>query len=102
MEMINNRCDFKNYDGENSEFIAYEDITGYLILDVKLSKNFRRKSRFVADGNLVETSESITYSTVILRDFIRILLLAAALNDLDIMGSDVQNAFLLAENLERH
>ena len=96
MEMINNRCDFKNYDGENSEVIAYEDITGYLILDVKLSKNFRRKARFIAVGHQVETPASIKDSTVVSRDSIRILMLAAALNDLDVMGADVQNAFLSA------
>jgi len=31
-----------------------------------------------------------------------ILLLIAALNDLEIMGRDVQNAFLSADNLEKH
>ena len=69
---------------------------------MKLSENFRRKARFVADGNLVETPASITYSTVVLRDSVRILLLVAALNDLKTMGADVQNDFLSAEYLENH
>ena len=97
--MINNRCAIENYEGNTSELVAYEEITGHLIFDVKLSKIFRRKARVVADGHLVETPVSITYSTVVLRDSVRILLLAAALNDLDVMGADIQNALLSADNL---
>ena len=73
-----------------------------MILDVKLSENLRRKARFVADGHLVETPASITYSTVVSRDSVRILLMTAALNGLEVMGCDVQNAFLSAKNLEKH
>ena len=36
------------------------------------------------------------------RDSVRTLLLVAALDDLDILGCDVQNAFLSADNLEKH
>ena len=100
--MTNNRCDFEHYEGNTSELVAYKDITGPLIFDVKLSENFRRKSRFVADGHLVDTPASITYITVISRDSVRILLLAADFNDLDVMGADVQNTFLSADNLEKH
>ena len=69
---------------------------------MKISENFRRNSRFVSDGHLVETPASITYSTAVSIDSVRILLLAAALNDLDVIGADVQNAFLSAHNLEKH
>ena len=71
----------------------------HLIFDVKLSENFRRKARFTADGYLVETPASITYSTVVSRYSVRILLLAAALNELDVMLADVQNTSLSADNL---
>ena len=101
MEMKNNRVAFETYDGNPNELVGYEEITGHLIFDVKLSENFRRKARFVADGHLVETPASITYSTVVSRDSVRILLMIAALNGLEVMGSDVQNAFLSAKNLEK-
>ena len=77
-------------------------ISAHLIFDVKLSENFRKKARFIADGHLVETPASITYSTVVSRDSVRLILLVASLNDLDVMGCDVQNAFLSADNLEKH
>ena len=102
MEMKNCRVAFEAYDGDIKDLSGYEEISGHLIFDVKLSENFRRKARFVADGHLVETPASITYSTVVSRDSVRILLLVAALNDLEVMGCDVQNAFLSADNLEKH
>ena len=43
----------------------------------------------MADGHLVETPASVTYSTVVYRDSVRILLLAAALNGLEVKGADV-------------
>ena len=75
------------------DLLDYKQISGHLIFDVKLSENFRRKARFVADGHLVETPASVTYSiTVVSRDSVRILvLLAAALNGLEVKGADVQN-----------
>ena len=102
LEMKNNRTAFEEYDGQVEDLVAYEQISGHLIFDVKLSENFRRKARFVADGHLVETPASVTYSTVVSRDSVRILLLVAALNGLDVKGADVQNAFISAKNLEKH
>ena len=61
MEMTNNMCAFKKYEGNTSELVSYKEITGQLIFDVKLSENFRRKARFVDDGHLVEIPASITY-----------------------------------------
>ena len=101
-EMTNNRVAFQTYDGNPDDLVGYEEITGHLIFDVKLAENFRRKARFVADGHRVETPASITYSTVVSRDSVRILLMIAAFNGLDIQGCDVQNAFLSADNLEKH
>ena len=101
-EMTNNRIAFERYDGDVKDLIGYEQISGHLIFDVKLSENYRRKARFVADGHRVETPASVTYSTVVSRDSVRILLMIAALNDLDVQGCDVQNAFLNANNLEKH
>jgi hypothetical protein len=44
---------------------------------------------------------SHSYSTVVSRDSVRILLTVAALNELEILGDDVQNAFLTAPNKEK-
>ena len=53
MEMTNNWVDFEHYEGNTSDMVAYEEITGHFIFDVKMSENLRINSRFVADGHLV-------------------------------------------------
>ena len=68
LEMKNSRVAFEEYDGKIEDLVAYEQISGHLIFDVKLSENFQRKSIFVANGHLVETPSSVTYSTVVSRD----------------------------------
>lgn len=63
------------------------------MVDVKLGENFRRKARYCADRHKTGAQASVTYSsTVVSRDSVRILLLIAALNELDILGADAQNA----------
>ena len=102
LEMKNSRVAFEEYDSMIEDLVAYEQISGHLIFDVKLSENFQRKPIFMADGHLVETPASVTYSTVVSRDSVRILLLAAALNGLEVKGADVQNAFLSASPSYSH
>ena len=71
------------YDGNPSDLVGYQRITGHVIFDIKLGENFRRKARLVADDHKTSTPSSITYSTVVSRGSVRIILLVAALNDLD-------------------
>lgn len=100
-EMTNNRVAFEEYNGDIKKLIGYKPITGHLVFDVKLGENFRRKARFVADGHKTTAPSSLRYSTVVSRDSVRILLMIAALNDLDVQSADIQNAFLTAPNLEK-
>ena len=72
-----------------------------MIFDIKLGEGFRRKARWVADGHKTDAPTAVTYSTVVSRDSVRILLLIAALNDLDVQGADIQNAYLTAPNKEK-
>lgn len=66
-----------------------------------MSENFRRKARFVADGHKTDTPPSVTYSTVVARDSVRICLTLAALNDLNILAGDIENAYLSAPCREK-
>ena len=61
----------------------YSKITGHLVFDIKIGEGFRRKARFVANGHKTEDPNVVTYSTVVSRDSVRIMLLVAALNNLD-------------------
>jgi hypothetical protein len=73
-----------------------------MVFDVKLGENYRHKARLVADGHKTDApAPTITYSSVVSRDSVRIALAIAALNDLDVFACDIQNAFLTAPCRER-
>ena len=48
----------------------------------------------VAGGHTTYTTSSITYSPVVSRDYVRIALTIAVLNDLKVLGCDIQKAYL--------
>jgi len=70
-----------------------------MIFDIKC--DFTRKARFVAGGHWTDAPDSITYSSVVMRDSVRMGFLLAALNDLDILAADVGNAYLQAPAREK-
>jgi hypothetical protein len=65
-----------------------------MVFDIKL--DLTRKARFVAGGHMTDAPTSITYSSVVGRDSVRIAFLLAALNDVDLLACDVSNAYLNA------
>jgi hypothetical protein len=71
----------------------------HMIFDVKM--DFTRKARFVAGGHMTDPPSTITYSSVVARDSVRLAFLLAALNDLEILGGDIGNAYLQAETKEK-
>jgi hypothetical protein len=101
-EMKNVRPAFEVWEKPISELPpGYQKITGHMVFDVKMGENFRRKARFVADGHKTKTPAALCYSSVVSRDSVRIALTIAALNDLDILACDIQNAYLTADCRER-
>jgi hypothetical protein len=80
--------------GEATGYIGFQEITCHLIWDVKM--DFTRKYKMVANGAMTEAPASLTYSSVVSRDSVRLAFLIAELNDLDIMACDVGNAYLNA------
>ena len=55
-----------------------------------------RKARWVLDGHLTADVDYLTYAGVVSRESIRIALTYAALNDLDVWGADIRNAYIQA------
>ena len=101
-EMKNVRIAFEAFEGEATDIApGYQEIRCHMIFDVKMGENFRRKARMVADGHRTETPTSITYSSVVSRDSVRIALTIAALNGLDVLSCDIQNAYLTAPCREK-
>jgi Reverse transcriptase (RNA-dependent DNA polymerase) len=78
---------------------GYSKVELMMIFDVKM--DFTRKARLVARGDLTETPPTLTYSSVVSRESVRIAFLLAALNDIDLLMFDVGNAYLNAPTTEK-
>ena len=76
---------------------GYQNMECHLVFDIKLD-GFWCKAHLVARGHMTETLAVHTYVSVVSRDSVCIALTIATLNDLQVKASDVQNAFLLADN----
>ena len=100
-EMANVRIAFEEFDSNPQNLVGYTQITGHLVFDVNLGENFCSKARYCADGHETGVPALVTYSTVVSRDSVRILLTIAALNHLNVLSADVQSAFLPAPNMEK-
>ena len=83
------------------EKLGYQWINCHMIFDVKLGENFCHKVRLVAGCHMTDTPASMTCSSVVSRDSMRICLTLAALNDLKVLSGDIQNAYLTAPNKEK-
>jgi len=64
-------------------------------------EGFRRKARMVGGGHQVETPAYMTYASVVSCETVRIALTIAALHDLEVKASDIQNAYLMAPCAEK-
>ena len=83
------------------KLVGYQEIDLHMIFDIKLGENFRRKARMVVGGHMTKPPSSVTYSSVVSRESVRIMLMVAALNDLEIQSADIKNAYLTAPCRER-
>ena len=77
--------------------IGYQEIKFHMISDINLGENFRRKARLVGGGHKTATLASITYSSVVSSDSVKIALIIAALNNMDILARDIQISYLNAK-----
>ena len=64
-------------------------------------EDFRRKARYIAGGHATVAPLTLTYASVVSRESVHIALTLAALNDLEIKTSDIQNAYLTAPCSEK-
>ena len=101
-EMKNVRPAFKVFEGDEHHLPSgFQEIKCHMIFDVKIGENFRRKARLVAGGHTTDAPATLTYSSVVSRDSVRIALTIAALNGLEVMACDIQNAYLTADCREK-
>ena len=72
-----------------------------MISDVRCLTQMGRKAQYVSGGHTTETTAALTYASVVSRDLVRIALKLAALNGIDILACDIQNAYLTAQCREK-
>ena len=97
--MKNNKIAFKLLPRGSNPPPGYKKIRCHMNFEVKI--DLRRKARYVAGGHLTDPPSSITYSTVVGRESVRIAFLVAALNNLNVLAGDIQNAYLNAPTTEK-
>jgi hypothetical protein len=81
------------------DLVGYQEIDCHMIFDVKM--DLTCNARFVAGGHLTETPASLTYSSVVSHDSVRIAFLLAELNGLEVLPCDIGNAYLNAPCQEK-
>ena len=65
----------------------------HMVFDIKM-ENFRQKARLVAGGNMTKASATIMYASTVSREKVRIDLMIAALNNLEVKLSNNLNAYV--------
>ena len=80
--------------------LGYAKSSGHIIFDMKM--NLTRKARLVAGGHLTkEVPRQITYSSEVSKESVRLCFLLSVLNGLDVLSSDIRNAYLNAKPREK-
>ena len=101
-EMKNVRPAFEVFEGDEHQLPSgFQEIKCHMIFDVKIGETFRRKACLVAGGHTTDAPATLTYSSVVSRDSVQIALTIAALNGLEVMACDIQNAYLTADCREK-
>lgn len=98
-EMKNVRIAFEFNDGDTIP-VGHKRVGVHWVFDVKMI-TLGRKARLVANGNETEAPKDMTFSSVVSRDSVRLFFLLAALNDLNVLSADIQNAYLSAPTTEK-
>jgi hypothetical protein len=78
--------------------IGIQEIACHIVFDIKM--DFTRIARFCAGGHTTNTLMAMTYLSVVSRDTVQIGFMLAALNGLDMMACDLENAYLNAPCME--
>lgn len=79
---------------------GFQPMRCHMVFNIKIEA-FKRKARLVAGGHMTETTDVTTYSIVVSQESVLISLTLAALNDLEVKTSDIQNAYLTAPCAEK-
>ena len=72
----------------------------HMVFSIKI-EDFSRKACLVAGGHMIKAPKSLTLASVVSRESAKIALSLAALNDVEVKTSDIQNSYLTAPCSEK-
>ena len=72
-------------------------MTAHIIFDFNMDTGFARKARFIAEGEKIDTSPLVTYTSVVSINNVWTVLILASLDVLDVRCAEIQNAYLNAK-----
>jgi len=98
-ELKNVKSAFHFLPDEETPPVGYKKIPCHIVFDVKM--DFTRKACFVARGHKTNPPSTLTYSSVVSRESVKIAFLIAALNDLELLVADIGNAYINANAREK-
>ena len=98
-EMKNVRVAFKILEKNENIPPGFEFVPCHMVFDVKMDGT--AKARLVATGCRTADPEGSTWAGVVSRETVRLALLYAALNGLDVMTADIMNAYLTAPTSQK-
>ena len=90
-EMENVKVAFKILSDWKSAPIGHQFVQCHMVFDIKM-EDFRWKAGLVAGGHMIEAPAAFTYASIVSRYTVRIALIIAALNDLEVKFADILNA----------
>ena len=93
-EMTNIGIAFEILDKDTLVPVCWKKETVHLIWDVKM--DVTQKARWVLDGHHQGQPEGSTYTGVVSRESVRVAMNYAALNKIDVIASNIRNAYLQA------
>ena len=99
-EMKNVRVAFDALEDGRNVPHGFQFVKCHMIFDIKM-EDFRRKARLVAGGHMTNVPATFTYASVVTRETVRIALMLAALNSLEVMAADIMNAYITAPCKEK-
>ena len=91
--------DFQFLEDDKNVPIGYQNIKLHMVFDVQT--DFKRKAQLVARLPIAEMPASLTYPSVVSNDSVRIELIFATLNELDVLAWEIVNIYLNAPCREK-
>ena len=99
-EMENVGVAFEILPDEKSVPIGYQFVQCHMVFNIKM-EDFRCKARLVAEGHMTKAPATIMYPSVVSRETVRIALIIATLNDLEVKLGNILKAYVQAPVIEK-